>query len=90
MGIIELVSRLFAVTPHYKSIGEHLIAQFLKESGLPFWYERELILPNGRFNERFLPDFTLKRKPKYIEYWGMVDHDKDYVKRMKYKMVIYS
>ncbi len=91
MGLIELVRRIIPVSiePDYKSGGERAIAKFLSEQGIPFWYEQELILPNGRYNERFLPDFTLKRKPKHIEYWGMADHDRGYVKRMKYKMAIY-
>ncbi len=89
MGIVEVVRGLFVPTPQYKSVGETAVAQFLTEQGIPFWYERELLLDNGRYHERFLPDFTLKRKPKHIEYWGMIDHDKDYAKRMRYKMAIY-
>ncbi len=96
MGLIHVVNRLIpvtrAVTPltmQYKSGGEQAIGRFLAEQGIPFWYEQELLLNNGRYEERFLPDFSLRKKPKHIEYWGMVDHDKGYVKRMKYKMAIY-
>jgi hypothetical protein len=89
MGIVEVVKGLFVSAPQYKSTGEELVAKFLAEAGIPFWYEKELILFNGRYNERFLPDFTIRRKPKYIEYWGMIDHDVEYARRMRYKMAIF-
>lgn len=87
MGLAAVLKSLF-IAPAYKSRGEEMIAQFLEEAGIPFWYEKELLLENGRYRERFLPDFTLKRR-KYIEYWGMLDFDPAYEKRMRYKMAIY-
>ncbi len=73
----------------YKSVGERAIAEFLGEEGIPFWYEKPLLLGNGWYREKFLPDFTFRKKPKHLEYWGMIDHDSGYVRRMRYKMAIY-
>lgn len=72
-----------------RSRGEALIAERLYAYGIPFRYEQELILPDGRLA---VPDFTFEGangEEFYLEFCGMMD-DTNYVARHCRKMAAYQ
>lgn len=58
-----------------RSKSELIIADRLKKAGIPYRYEKELVLSNGM---KYYPDFTIldvaSRKELYIEHCGMMDN----------------
>ncbi len=74
----------------YKSRGETLIAEFLKEAGIKFLYEYPLIIIDDDNKIRvWYPDFWLPELSIVVEYFGMVN-DEQYREQMKKKQDLYN
>jgi hypothetical protein len=76
--------------PHFKSIGERKIANFLSENSIKYEYERGVLVNAGDNKQRiWYPDFFLQEFKTYIEYYGMVGNQ-NYDQGIKTKQAVYD
>lgn len=73
----------------FRSEGERQIARTLDEYGIPYIYEKPLVVQYQGQHICFRPDFYLPENNVYIEYFGYMGHP-DYDKRTTLKKAAYA
>ena len=73
----------------FRSRGERKIADGLKALGIPFEYEKPLLLYRHGKARMWYLDFTLPREGIYIEFFGM-QGDADYDRLLQQKLVTFK
>ena len=86
----RLEDRLDPLEPPYKSRGEAQVGRLLDRYGIPFFYEKPLMIHDRDKSRLWHPDFTL---PNYgdliVEYAGMPEIP-EYAEGLRHKMEAYS
>jgi hypothetical protein len=90
VGAARLEDRLGPDEPPYKSRGEAQVGRLLNRYGIPFFYEKPLIVHDRGQHRIWHPDFTL---PQYawllVEYAGMPDRP-DYMAGIRHKQAAFQ
>lgn len=86
---MRLEDQLGPGEPRYRSRGEAQVGRLLNRYGIPFLYERPLVLPDHGVRRTVYPDFTLVGYGGLIvEYAGMPDRG-EYLSRLQKKQRLY-
>ena len=90
VGAVRLEDRLGPDEPPYRSRGEAQVGRLLDRYGIPFFYEKPLVVYDRGTNRVWHPDFTLTDARKtVVEYAGMPDLP-DYMAGVIHKKQAYA